>query len=235
MRNVRVVAVTALALAGCGGMSKQSGSPDTLQGAVQNIDSGLVRIAYVSSSDLASDDKGQRYQAAVRFVRDKQCSSGTANPLFLTSLPMNVRLTGNVGSDGRIEFSTDKAQGGSGKGVEVSLRASTLADLPNEYLREMSALLQSKGLPDEVMNRLKKEVPGTYQTLTVRINKLVNEFDPNACGVSTKAATAPVVATAPQTVKPAAAPAVATAPRAPAPKPERPRQERSAGIFVPTF
>jgi hypothetical protein len=132
---------------------------------------------------------------------------------------MNVRLTGNVGSDGRIEFSTDKAQGGSGKGVEVSLRASTLADLPNEYLREMSALLQSKGLPDEVMQRLRKEVPGTYQTLTVRINKLVNEFDPKSCGTSVQAPTPP---------KPAVA-------QAAPPRPVKPRQERSAGIFVPTF
>lgn len=218
MRNVRIVVVAALALAGCGGMSKQSGGNDTLQGAVRNIDSGLVRIAYVSSSDLASDDKGQRYQAATRFVREKQCSSGTANPLFLTSLPMNVRLSGNIAADGKVDFSTAKSEG-AGQGVEVLLRASTLADLPNEYLREMSALLQSKGLPDEVMNRLKKEVPGTYQTLTVRINKLVNEFDPKSCGVSAQPATAPKLA----------------ASRGPAPRQEKPRQERSAGIFVPTF
>lgn len=214
--------VAALALAGFGCASTRS---TTLQQAVQNVDSGLVRIAYVSSSDLASDDKGQRYLAATRFVRDKQCSSGTANPMFLTSLPMNVRLSGNLAADGRIDFSTAKSEG-AGQGVEVLLRASTLADLPNEYLREMSALLQSKGLPDEVMNRLKKEVPGTYQMLTVRINKLVSEFDPKSCGVSARPATPPVVATAP---------AAATAPRAQTPRPERPRQDRSAGIFVPTF
>ena len=225
--SYRVAAIAALLVVGCGGTAKRN---DSLQQAVQNVDSGLVRISYVSSSDLASDEKGQRYQAAVRFVRDKQCSSGTANPLFLTSLPMNVRVTGNLASDGRIEFSTEKAQGGSAKGVEVSLRASTLADLPNEYLREMSALLQSKGLPDEVMNRLKKEVPGTYQTLTVRINRLVNEFDPNSCGVSAQATTPPKPAQAKTPPKPAVAQA-----QAPAPRQEKPRQTRSAGIFVPTF
>lgn len=225
MWNVRVVAIVVLALAGFGCASKRS---TTLQQAVQNVDSGLVRIAYVSSSDLASDDKGQRYQAATRFVRDKQCSSGTANPMFLTSLPMNVRLSGNLAADGRIDFSNAKSEGagGAGQGVEVLLRASTLADLPNEYLREMSALLQSKGLPDEVMNRLKKEVPGTHQMLTLRINKLVSEFDPKSCGVSARPAVPPSVATAP---------GAATAPRAQTPRPERPRQERSAGIFVPTF
>jgi hypothetical protein len=221
------VAVAALALAGCGGMSKESSGNDTLQGAVRNVDSGLVRIAYVSSSDLASDDKGQRYQAAVRFVRDKQCSSGTSNPLFLTSLPMNVRLSGNLAADGKVDFSTAKSEG-AGQGVEVLLRASTLADLPNEYLREMSALLQSKGLPDEVMNRLKKEVPGTYQTLTVRINKLVNEFDPKSCGVSAQVNTPPQSAQAKTAPKPAVA-------QATPPRPVKPRQERSAGVFVPTF
>lgn len=222
-----MAAIAALLVVGCGGTPKRS---DSLQQAVQNVDSGLVRIPYVSSSDLASDEKGQRYQAAVRFVRDKQCSSGTANPLFLTSLPMNVRLTGNVASDGRIEFSTEKTQGGSAKGVEVSLRASTLADLPNEYLREMSALLQSKGLPDEVMNRLKREIPGTYQTLTVRINRLVSEFDPKNCGVSAQPSTAPKPAVASAPAKAPAKPAVAQAPAT-----AKPRQERSAGIFVPTF
>jgi hypothetical protein len=223
--SYRVAAIAALLVVGCGGTPKRN---DSLQQAVQNVDSGLVRISYVSSSDLASDEKGQRYQAAVRFVRGKQCSSGTANPLFLTSLPMNVRLTGNVASDGRIEFSTEKTQGSSAKGVEVSLRASTLTDLPNEYLREMSALLQSKGLPDEVMNRLKKEVPGTYQTLTVRINRLVNEFNPNSCGVSAQATTPPKPAQTTTPPKPAVA-------QAATPRQEKPRQARSAGIFVPTF
>jgi hypothetical protein len=221
--RVPLVAALVVALAGCAGRSTRA---DPLQQAVQNVDAGLVRIAYVSSSDLASDEKGQRYQAATRFVRDKQCSSGTANPLFLTSLPMNVRVTGSVASDGRLEFSTAKPEGG--KGVEVLLRASTLADLPNEYLREMSALLQSKGLPDEVMNRLKKEIPGTYQTLTVRINKLVNEFDPTACGVSAQPSTAPKPAVASAQAKTPSKPAVAQAPA-------KPRQERSAGVFVPTF
>ena len=213
-----MVTIAALALAGCAG---RPAGPATLQDTVQNIDSGLVRIAYVSSSDLASEEKGQRYQAATRFVREKQCSSGTANPLFLTSLPMNVRLTGSLAGDGRIEFATARAEGsGGGQGVEVQLRASTLADLPNEYLREMSALLQSKGLPDEVMQRLKKEVPGTYQTLTARINKLVSEFDAKSCGAS---------------ARPTAPSRVAAAPRAQTPRADRPRQERSAGIFVPTF
>jgi len=89
-------------------------------------------------------------------------------------------------------------------------------------------LLQSKGLPDEVMNRLKKEVPGTYQTLTVRINKLVNEFDPNSCGVSAQATTPPKPAQATTSPKPAVA-------QAATPRQEKPRQARSAGIFVPTF
>jgi hypothetical protein len=221
--NVRVVTVAALALAVFGCVSNQSG---TLQDTVRNIDSGLLRIPYVSSSDLASEERGQRYQAATRFVRDKQCSAGTANPLFLTSLPLNVRLSGNLAGDGRIEFSAERAEGpgrskpASGQGVEVLLRASTLADLPNEYLREMSALIQSKGLPDEIVQRLKKEIPGTYQVLTARIGKLVSDFDPNTtCGVVARKTT----------------PSQPVASRAEAPRPAKPRAERAAGLFVPTF
>ncbi len=227
MWNYRVVAIAALALAGCGGMSDRNAGPSTLQEAVQNLDSGLLTIPYVSSSDLASEERGRRYEAATRFVRDKQCSAGTANPLFLTSLPLNVRLTGSLAGDGRIEFSATTVEGTgrstrptSEQGVEVLLRASTLADLPNEYLREMSALLQAKGLPDEIMQRLKNEVPGTYQTLTARITKLVSDFDAETCGRSARKTT----------------PSQPAASRAEAPRPERPRQERSAaGIFVPTF
>jgi len=220
--NFRVVTVAALALAGFGCVSNRSG---TLQDTVRNIDSGLVRIPYVSSSDLASEERGQRYQAATRFVRDKQCSAGTANPLFLTSLPLNVRLSGNLAGDGRIEFSAERAEGpgrskpASGQGVEVLLRASTLADLPNEYLREMSALIQSKGLPDEIVQRLKKEVPGTYQMLTARIGKLVSDFDPNTCGVVARKTT----------------PSQPAASRAEASRTAKPRPERAAGLFVPTF
>lgn len=222
MWKYSVISIAALALAGCAG---RSAGPGTLQETVQNLDSGLLRIPYVSSSDLASEEQGRRYEAAARFVRDKQCSAGTSNPLFLTSLPVNVRLTGNLAGDGRIEFSAERAEGASRskpsseQGVEVLLRASTLADLPNEYLREMSALIQAKGLPDEVVQRLKKEVPGTYQKLTVRINKLVSDFDPGTCGRVARQA------------KPAAPPR-AQAARAETP---RPRQERSAGLFVPTF
>jgi hypothetical protein len=227
MWNVRLVTVAVLALAGCGGMSNRPVGPATLQDAVQNLDSGLASIPYVSSSDLASEEQGRRYVASTKFVRDKQCSAGTANPLFLTSLPLSVRLTGNVGGDGRIEFSATKVEGTGGstrvppeRGVEVLLRASTLADLPSEYLREMSALIEAKGLPDEVAQRLKKEVPGTYQKLTARISKLVSDFDPATCGVVARRTT----------------PSQPAASRAEAPGPEKPRQERSAaGIFVPTF
>ncbi len=224
MWSFRVALITALAFAGYGCKSRPAG-PATLQEAVQTLDSGLARVPYVSSSDLASEEQGRRYEAAARFVRNKQCSAGTANPLFLTSLPLNLRLTGNLAGDGRIEFSAAKEGTGSStrlapeQGVEVLLRASTLADLPNEYLREMSALIEAKGLPDEVVQRLKNEVPGTYQKLTVRINKLVSDFDPNSCGVSAQSKTPPRQA----------------ASRAPAPRPDKPRQERSAGIFVPTF
>lgn len=224
MRSYRVVAVAALALAGCGGVSTRSAGPATLQEAVRNLDAGLVSIPSVNNSDLVSEERGRRYEAARDFVRAKQCSARTANPLLLTSLPLNVRLTGNLGGDGRIEFSGAKTEGIVGstrlvsdQGVEVLLRVSTLSDLPNEYLKEMSALLQAKGLPDEIMQKLKKEVPATYEALTARVSKLVNDFDPISCGR--------LEAKRPESPKPQAA------------TPERPRPApRSLTVMMlPTF
>jgi len=191
----RVAAVAALTLAGCGGMSGRPAGPATLEEAVGNLDAGLARIPHVNASDLASDAGGRRYKAARNFVHDKQCSAGTANPLLLTSVPTNVRLTGNLGREGKIEFSGVSAEGLvastrliSEKDIEVLLRISTLADLPNEYLKGMSALLQAKGLPDEVKQKLKKEVTGAHETLSARVDRLVSDFDPSACGSFTREA-----------------------------------------------
>jgi hypothetical protein len=69
----------------------------------------------------------------------------------------------------------------SGRLVEIPLRISTLADLPQEYLREMASLIETKGLPDEVANRLKKEVPQHHARLTTRVQMLMNDFDPSFC------------------------------------------------------
>lgn len=185
----RVAAIAALTLAGCGGVATRPTGPVTLQEAVQNLDAGLARVPHVSSSDLAGDAGGRRYDAAKRIVREKQCAGRTANPLLLTSLPFDVRLTGNVSGDGKIEISGASAEGRVGstrlaseKEVEVLLRISNLADLPNEYLKGMSALLQAKGLPNEVAQKLKKEVLGTYETLSTRVKALMSDFDLSGCG-----------------------------------------------------
>lgn len=235
MWSTRVVAAAALALAGCGGNSTRPAGPATLQEAVRDLDAGLVRIPHVNNSDLVSEEQGRRYEAARGFVRGKQCSAGSANPLILTSIPLNVRLTGNLAGDGKIEFSGAKAEGVGGsarltseQGVEVLLRISTLTDLPNEYLREMSALLQAKGLPDEVMQKLKKEVPGTYEALTARVGKLVKDFDPASCGSTAQETKRPA---RPQAKRP-------ENPRQEASRPEgpRPARERSLStLMLPTF
>ena len=189
MRGHWVAAIAVSALAGCAGVSSRPAGPITLQDAVRTLEAGLAGIPHVDSSDLASEERGRRYDAARSFIRGRQCSAGTANPLLLTSLPLNVRLTGNLAGDGKIEFSGVNAESrvastklASEKNIEALLRVSTLADFPNEYLKGMSALLQAKGLPDEVVRKLKKEIPSTYDLLTARVNRLVSDFDPSNCG-----------------------------------------------------
>ncbi len=207
---------------------------------MRNLDAGLVSVPYVNNSDLVSEERGRRYEAARDFVRAKQCAARSANPLLLTSLPLNVRLTGNLGRDGRIEFSGAKTEGIVGstrlvsdQGVEMMLRVSTLSELPNEYLKEMSALLQAKGLPDEIVQKLRKEVPATYEALTLRVGKLVNDFDVSSCGrLEAKGPANPKVQ--------APTPVQAASPEKPRPQaatPERPRQaQRSLTVLaLPTF
>jgi len=184
-----VVTVAALAFAGCGNIStRPAGTATTLQEALQNLDVGLASIPYLNDSDLLSDERGQRYEAARSLVREKQCVAGTANPLLLTSLPTKVRLTGSFDEGASAKFSGLKpgekdgtARLLQGNRVEIPLRISTLTAFPNEYLKDVSALLETKGLPEEMAQKLKREVPETYEKLTARVGRLVNAYDPRAC------------------------------------------------------
>jgi len=186
--HYRATVVAAITLAACGSASTRPEGPATLEDAVRNLNSVLETIPHVNSSDLASDEQGRRYGEAKGIVRERQCSAKSANPLLLTSLPVDVRLTGHLAGDGKIELSSVSADNriastrfAPEKGVEVLLRISTLSDLPNAYLKGMSALLEAKGLPDEVTQKLKKEVPRTHATLSTRVAALMRDFDPSAC------------------------------------------------------
>lgn len=191
-------ALAALTLSTCGGNSIRPEAPPTLEDAVRNLNSVLQTIPHVNSSDLASDERGRRYGEAKSIVRERQCSAGSANPLLLTSLPLDVRLTGNLAGDGKIQFSGVSADNRVAstrltleKDIEVLLRISTLSDLPNEYLKSMSALLEAKGLPAEVAKKLKQEVPGTHAALSNRVAALMADFDPTACRSAARAVVRP--------------------------------------------
>ena len=169
-----------------GGSLTCSAGAATVEEAMQNVSASLARVPHLSDSDLLSDERGQRYEAAKRFIVEKQCSSGKANPLILTSLPLRLNLRGSLQGSGRVGISAvDVIQGErhvpSGPSFDIPLRVSAVADVPKEYLKEMTAFIETKGLPDEVVNKLRKALPQDYERLAIRIERLMNSFDPEAC------------------------------------------------------
>jgi len=183
-----IVMIGTAALSACGNLSARPPVPEALQGAVQSIDASLASVPHVNESDLLGDENSHRYRVSASFIRDKQCSSGFANPMILVARPVKINLRGSIEEGGTIVFSdvAPEATAGGAKpgqkyGFEVPLRVSAVADLPNEYLKEMSALLETKGLPEETAEKLKREVPETYQRLAARVDKLVNDFHPSVC------------------------------------------------------
>jgi len=188
MWRYRVAMIGALALSGCASISPWAATPETLPEAVQNLNAGLSKVTLMSEADLLSDDQGYRFDAIRKIFRDKQCSSGVANPVLLIARPTKINLRGSFRERGGAKAS-DPAPGEPGgpakaspeNSFEIPLRVSTIADLPNEYLKDMVALLETKGLPAEILEKLKKEIPGNYEKLTARVDKLVNDFDPAVC------------------------------------------------------
>ncbi len=167
----------------------------TLEQAMQRIDAGLATTPPLSESDLLSDERGHHYQAARNSIRDKQCSSGTANPLLQISLPIKINLKGSVEPNGSVrilglsdpEANQSATQSSEAGTFDIPLRFSRLADLPNEYLKERVALVETKGLPDEVAKKLRKEIPEAYEKLSARVLSLMNTFEPLSCRRPVKA------------------------------------------------
>ncbi len=188
MRRESAISLGAIALWTCGAVFSSPVPATTIDEAIQRLDTSLTGVQHLTHADLLSEEGGARYSQARRFVHNKQCDSGTANPLVLTSLPIKANLEGTLGDNGNISISGVMLDGverpmtsSSGRLVEIPLRISTLADLPQEYLREMASLIETKGLPAEVANKLKNEVPQHYARLTTRVQMLMNDFDPRFC------------------------------------------------------
>jgi hypothetical protein len=186
-RYRHVVMLGALILSGWPGVLRPQTM--TLEQAMQRINAGLGTTPRLSESDLLSDERGHHYQAARNSIRDKQCSSGTANPLLQISLPIKINLKGSVEPNGSVrifgpsnpEADQSARQSSEAATFDIPVRFSTLADLPNEYLKERVALVETKGLPDEVAKKLRKEIPEAYEKLSARVLNLMNTFDPWSC------------------------------------------------------
>jgi hypothetical protein len=190
MWRYRVAMIGALALSGCANNPPWPVTTETLPEAVQHLNARLAKVTLINEADLLSDDRGYRFDAIRKMFRDKQCSSGVANPVLLIARPTKINLRGNLGE--KAEAKPSGAESGESGGAaktapensfEIPLRISTIADLPNEYLKDMVALLDTKGLPAEIADKLKKETPGNYEKLTARVDRLISEFNPAVCAM----------------------------------------------------
>jgi hypothetical protein len=133
--------------------------------AVQRLQATLATIPHLNEADFLSEESGPRYAAARNFIVERQCASRSANPLLAVAHPTGVSLrTGQEA--GAFEF---------------PLRVAVLSDVPNLYLGNMSALVESRGLPAEVTAKLKQEIPEAYKKLVSRTLRMIDEYDPARC------------------------------------------------------
>jgi hypothetical protein len=156
-KSVVVLLGALIACAGC--ESAYSRKPDT----VSAVQGRLSDVSYLSDADLLSEEWSQQFQAARRFVRARQCEARAPNPLIHISPPL--------GSGAKT----------AAPGNELPLRVSTVANVPNEYLKDMTALAEAPGMPREMAERLRREIPGNYDKLSARVRLLIGEFDPRGC------------------------------------------------------
>jgi hypothetical protein len=174
MRDRRLAAGAAAAALAIFGTAASAQSL-TLEQALRRLDSSLANVAHVNQSDLLSDEKGARYRAIRTLIRDKQCASRTANPLLLVSVPTRVSLKGSVQQGAGVQIAAGA------EALDIPLHIAALADLPGEYMKESIALAESKGMPQEVVARMRFEAPRNFEKLTLRIGEMLATFDPAAC------------------------------------------------------
>ena len=122
----------------------------------------LSETGYLSDADLLSEEWSQQFQAARRFVRARQCETRVPNPLIYISPPLGAGASSAPGSD-------------------LPLRVSTVANLPNEYLKDMTTLAEAPGMPPEMADRLRRDMPANYDKLSARVRYLIGEYNPRNC------------------------------------------------------
>ena len=132
----------------------------------------LESAAYLSEADLLSDEWSAQFQAARRFVRARQCASRTPNPLIYIAPPLGA---GARAGTGRPVSQLARSE------LDLPLRVSTVANFPNEYLRDITSLAQTPGIPPAVAAKLQSEIQPNYDKLSGRVRLLIGEFDPRNC------------------------------------------------------
>lgn len=174
MRNshFRYRSLTAALILG-GGMSAATAQPVFSGPEIQRLAESLPH--HMNISDLVSDERGARYQAMKSFVFDRQCASGSANPALVVLLSAKFDLPASVRQDGGMLIS------GSAEKINIPMRIMPLAELPNEYLKDIAVLLEAKNLPGELVVKLQSDLPKTYDRLSAAVQRLLNEFDPKNC------------------------------------------------------
>lgn len=156
----------------CVSASAFARQPDDTRAAIPH--GRLENVAYLSESDLLSDEWSAQFQAARRFVRTRQCASRTPNPLIYIAPPLGAGARAETG-DGR-----PVSQGPRGE-LDLPLRVSSVANFPNEYLRDITTLAQTPGIPPAVAAKLQSEIQPNYDKLSGRVRLLISEFDPRNC------------------------------------------------------
>jgi hypothetical protein len=137
-------------------VSAQAGSPQSAAA----MPSRGMDVGYLSDADLLSEEWSQQFQAARRLVRLRQCETRAPNPL--------VYLSPALGA-------------GAAPGGELPLRVSTVANVPNEYLKDMTLLSEAPGMPAGMAEKLRREIPANYDKLSARVRLLIGEYDPRHC------------------------------------------------------
>jgi len=126
----------------------------TLEQALEKVRLALASIPYVRHADLIGDESGARYRAARDFIREQQCLARTANPLL--ALPASLGVRGTL-----VPSQTPPVA----ETFELPFRIASLADLPNEYLKDADGVDQRQN----------------HQLLDARVKSLVASFDQSKC------------------------------------------------------
>lgn len=148
--------ITTLGAALAVSLGAQAGSPQSAAATPGRA----MDVRYLSDADLLSEEWSQQFQAARQLVRLRQCETRAPNPLVYISPALG---------------------GGAAPGGELPLRVSPVANVPNEYLKDMTALSEAPGMPAGMAEKLRREIPANYDKLSARVRLLIGEYDPRLC------------------------------------------------------